>query len=42
MGVGLAIHGLLFRDIHFVTNDLLKLNNAINTCLTNPEMAYLY
>ena len=29
--VGLVTPGLLFKDMHFVAKDLLKLNNAINT-----------
>ena len=50
MTVGLAIHGLLFRDIHFVrsqtlatrTNDLLKPNNAIKVCLINLNIILYY
>ena len=31
--IGLAVHDLLFRDIHFLANESLKLNNATSTCL---------
>ena len=31
--VGLVMHGLLFKDTHFVANDSPKLNYAINTYL---------
>ena len=33
--VGLSIDDSLFKDMHLVAKDPLKLNNAINTCLIN-------
>ena len=40
--IGLAKHVSLFRDIHFVANDLLKLNNEIKACLINLNIILYY
>ena len=41
--VGL-IHCLwfIFKDMHFVANDLLKLNNAIKTCFISLNIILYY
>ena len=33
--VGVAVSGLLFQDMHFAANNMLKLNDKINICLIN-------
>lgn len=35
MRQGIAKHGWLLKDIHFVANDPFKLNNAITASLIN-------
>ena len=39
---GLNKHGSSFRDIHFVANDTIKFNNAINFCLINLNIILYY
>ena len=35
------MRGSLLKDTDFVAKELLKLNNAINTCLINPEHYFI-
>ena len=35
------MHGSLLKDTHFVAKEPQKLNNAINTCLINPEYYFI-
>ena len=39
---GLNKHGSSFRDIHFVANDTIKFNNAIDFCLINLNIILYY
>ena len=39
---GSTMHAWLLKDINYVANDALKLNNAINTCLINLNVILNY
>ena len=36
------MHDSLFKDTYFISKDLLKLNNAKNTCLINLKIILYY
>ena len=40
--VGLALHILLLKDTYFIVKELLKLNNALNTCLISQNIILCY
>ena len=40
--VGQILLGSLFNDTHLVAKDLLKLNNAINTCSISQVIILYY